>query len=260
MNLSRCRHAWLPVAVLFLGLSMFPAWVQAQVCSAAPAGILSWISADSLVRDLSSNGRNGTLVNGPVYAPGRAGPGLRFDGVDDHLRLPNDFVDFYTLPAYSIELWFRTTAGGVIFGEQAADALDPGVSLSVPGIYVGTDGVLRVETFWAGGIQQITSPARVDDGQWNHVAATFDGQTRRAYLNGTLIGQNTAGRSRYASNLRYQLGTGVGFNRAALPGTPFYSFAGDIDEFTVYDRALSQDEIIDIVNAASSGKDRKSVV
>ena len=50
------------------------------------ANPLSYTSCDSIWRDLSGNGNNGTLLGGPNYISNNGGL-LIFDGVDDYINV-----------------------------------------------------------------------------------------------------------------------------------------------------------------------------
>ncbi len=87
---------------------------------------------------------------------------------------------------------------------------------------------------------------RVDDllveGQWQHVAGTWDGVTQRLYLNGAEIASQTP--SGVLSN-------GTMIRLSSPDGEPLN---GMLDEVRVYDRALSPREITAVMNPAGLGK------
>ena len=56
--------------------------------------------------DQSGNGRNATIVGGPALT---GGEGVRLDGVDDHVRLPNNILAGLTSITVSTEVLIRTT-------------------------------------------------------------------------------------------------------------------------------------------------------
>src|SRR5207248_6393692 len=146
------------------------------------------------------------------------------------------------------DTWFQTSTSGVILGQQDA-AVGGSVSGLVPAIYVGTDGLLRVEMFWGGGVR-ITSAARVNDGVFHHLAVTYDGTTETAYVDGVAIGSTAFTQYPYTSVYKYQLGTGYSGGRPATNGGLFY-FNGLLDEVSVYRRPLSAAEVRAIYQAGS---------
>jgi len=60
--------------------------------------------------DLSGNGYNGTLVNGPTFSSDNGGS-IVFDGTNDHVVLDSSF-QVSTSVTYSFEAWFYKTATG----------------------------------------------------------------------------------------------------------------------------------------------------
>ncbi len=85
----------------------------------------------------------------------------------------------------------------------------------------------------------------VDTSSFHHVAITKSGTTIVAYLDGVAF---TA--PPYSSTFTFNNPVSIG----ALGGTEGSSFYGLIDELSVYDRALSGDEIQGIYQAAVTGK------
>lgn len=70
---------------------------------------------------------------------------------------------------------------------------------------------------------------------WNYVACTFDGSMQRLYLNGKLVAQQTLSGVVICDTDPVRLG-------AWWKGDPFF-FDGLLDEFRIYNRALSETEI-----------------
>jgi hypothetical protein len=63
----------------------------------------SYSGSGTVWKDLSGKGNNGTLVNGVGYNSGNLGS-LVFDGVDDHINIPN-FSALALSPACTISIW-----------------------------------------------------------------------------------------------------------------------------------------------------------
>ncbi len=222
-------------------------------CVSAPAGLAAWWKGEGIGLDLTGN-FNATLGGDTTSAPGEVGQAFSFDGTQSpYVALPSAVFPFPAPSPFTLEAWFQTTAGGVILGQQDTPAyVQPGGW--APAIYVGADGLLRTEVFWAGVISPLASPAPVNDGKFHHVALAYDGTNQTTYLDGVLIGSQAATPTGYASAYHYQLGTGY---TVAWPGGVsgrWYTFAGLIDEATVYTNALSLAEIEAIALAGSNGK------
>ena len=71
---------------------------------------------------------------------------------------------------------------------------------------------------------------------WHHVAYTFDGTTRRIYLDGTLRGSSA------------MAGETGALAEGHVGGYGTQSFAGTVDEIRVYDRPLTAGEVMDLAS------------
>ena len=230
--------------------------VRANACVVAPAGITAWWKADGDSTDATGL-FNATLGGDTTFAAGKVGQAFSFDGTQSpYISLPAGA--FPTQPGngpFSFETWFQTSVGGVILGQQSGPAYEAGVSGGNSGVYVGGDGLLNIQMLNStNGETPIVSAAQVIDGQWHHVAVTYDGSTETAYLDGAAIGTITQlTQAANVSSITYQLGTGFTSNSPdAIDG--WYTLTGLIDEATVYSRSLSALEVLGIVEAGTYGK------
>jgi len=87
--------------------------------------------------------------------------------------------------------------------------------------------------------------------QWTHVAGTYDGSGLRVYLNGVLDASGAYANGIFPGTIDLGIGGVVG---AANPGDVISQFSGQIDEPSIYNRALSATEIQTIYNAGGAGK------
>lgn len=218
------------------------------VATNAPNNQVLWLAGDGDARD-SAGTNNGTLQNGATFAVGKVGQTFSFDGVDDYVST----AAFSTGTQATIETWVnpsiltggfqdgtlpginRRTIGGFV-----ADCNDFGV-----GLYNGSIGVVYKP---ANGNCTALAPASavtVQTNQWYHVAATIDGATVKLYVNGVLQA-SAATAANYTPTDKFRLG--------AAQCCSGDTFGGKIDEFSLYSRALSVDEIMSIVNADLAGK------
>jgi hypothetical protein len=180
-----------------------------------------------------------------TYVAGKVGQALSFDGSTSFVRLPDNFLPFPTsgtsATPMSFETWFRTSAGGVLLDQEGLSAG------YVPAVYVGTDGKLRAEPFWGGSAAPIVSTGTVNDGQWHHVALTYDGTSKTVYLEGAAIGTKSLSQTAYSSaGYQYTLGRGEATGWPATPSGTYDYFKGQVDEAAFYNRALSASEVQNI--------------
>ncbi len=74
------------------------------------------------------------------------------------------------------------------------------------------------------------------EGQWTHLAGTFDGIEGVLFVNGAVVAREAFG---YSPNTSRPLRIGAG----ATEGLAEFFFTGEVDEVAVYDRALTAAQI-----------------
>ncbi len=89
-------------------------------------------------------------------------------------------------------------------------------------------------------IESPNAGSTVWDGNWHHVAGTYDGTTVRLYVDGKQIGSGTA----FTTNIRYDLQVKELFIRHYHDDQKEFHFAGDIAEVRVWNGVLSDSEIL----------------
>jgi hypothetical protein len=232
-------------------------WPAPVSCDAAPGNLTALWRGDGDFTDFYQV--NNLTAGGDVsFAPGLVNQAFSFDGTQS----PFVSIPAGAFPAqpgngpFTFDAWFQTAGGngGVILGQQDVAPYAAGSAGWAPAIYVGTDGLLYIETFYSGSINQQVSELPVNDNKWHHVAVTYDGGTEYAYVDAAIIGRITNyTQAPNGSTLFYQLGTGY---TSGWPATnnAWYTFNGLIDDVAVYSRALTDVEILHIAQAGKFGK------
>ncbi len=194
---------------------------------------VSVIGADSVGNQIAGN---------QIYSDDDSAQALQFDG-SSYVSIPNGLI-VGSEGSTTLEGWFKTTSGGVIFGRQGGSLGSTFYGWD-PTVYVGTDGRLYAGGYDpdSGSIEQVTSSSTVNDGQWHNVAFVTDGVsgTMTLYLDGQLVGSVSGS----AETLNPQVGQiGMGFTEY-WPDTPggFYGFVGEINDVRIWSEARTADEI-----------------
>ena len=93
--------------------------VQAQTCTAAPSGLVSWWPLDETSGTESADiidGNPGTHIDGPTPALGVVAGGLSFDGVDDYVRIPDAANLNPGTNDFSLDFWMKTSGSTTMCG------------------------------------------------------------------------------------------------------------------------------------------------
>jgi hypothetical protein len=227
-------------------------------CDPAPSGLVAWWPAEGNANDIEG-GNNGSPVSGITYANGKVGQAFVFDGTTSLITVPAS--PSLAVSNLTFEGWIFPTDlnqprpvidyGG---GGQAVPVClwinTSGGSSSVPGaIYALIRDRSNINNF----IQVIAAGGTVTLNQWNHVAFTYDTVSRAGvlYCNGVQVQSGTSPAALVPQSAPVNLGYRDVNSLDILRG---YRFAGRLDEISVYNRALSSNEVAAICNADSGGK------
>jgi hypothetical protein len=210
-----------------------------QMIPQAPAGIAAQWPGENSGRDIVA-ARNATAMDGAVHAAGKIGQAFSYDGVNDFHEAPYNAA--FNPSIFTVEAWVRSTGGGDYRGIISSR---DGTTYRGYILYVAPSGQLE---FWLGtgsGWSIATGPV-ISSNTWTHVAGTYDGTTARFYVNGTLAGSTT---TTFLANTTMPLRIGACANEG-LAGQFF--FTGQVDEPSIYNRALSAAEITARYNATNN--------
>lgn len=218
----------------------------------SPSGQVGWWSGDGNANDIAG-GNNGTLQNGAIHTIGKVGQSLTFDGENAVLATQNSTLNT-AFPTISIEGWVNPTAHGTdssgTFGKTiVSNTNGDGFALRL------LNGVIQSDLRLTEGDARTTFGTVLPLNSWSHVALTYDGANVKAFLNGVQVGSNlpASGTVKNTANSGICLFIGGDPSPACTTDTGF-GFKGGIDELSIYNRAITQDEITSIFNAGIAGK------
>lgn len=189
---------------------------------------------------------------------GVAGGYLSLGGSDDYLLASLDegsqfhaLGDFSTFKPFSVSFWMRQSASQASSGTQAifgittnsTDSSTYNTGFEVISREGGGAG-LRVRARQGGGgsnAGEIATGLNVSNGTWRHVVVVYEANSRSVYVDGVFSGTNTTPIAIVTNPLRYfSIGA---FIRA---GQILDDFAGDVDDFQVYEGAVNPSEALQL--------------
>jgi hypothetical protein len=223
-------------------------------CTPAPSGLVSWWPAEGNANDIVGT-NNGALVNGATYESGMVGQGFSFNGVNSYVQIA-DSPSLDLTNEFTIELWYKDTGTtGTYFGLVNKRPLTVGACNFGIQIMTGNPGGLRVlfEESTSGTFQISSYSPAPAVGVFHHVAATYRQSTAtqvevKTFIDGQLV--KTATLSGNLANTVNHEPVTIGCDNPV--GGDFIK--GIIDEVSIYNRALSTNEIAAIYDAGSGGK------
>ena len=197
--------------------------------------------------DSSGNGNDGTLYNFTSphgWVSGMFGNALSFDGSNDYVDIGNNVFSNTDLATYTFEAWIKIASlDGVerrIFDDEGG--LRPELSSTDKLRAVHWDGAVRI-------VEWATTPS-VDT--WYHVIQIYDGSYLRLYINGSEVGTPFSCGAWTPDS--YVRAVRIG---ASWHSTPERHWKGLIDEIRIWNRALTDAEIVYNYSLGNVGIDIK---
>ena len=222
-----------PIAVTVSNTSVSPVGLRAAYALNESSG--------SAAADWSGNANNGT-TSGTTWTSGVYGNAASFDGTSDRINLPA-LGTFYNA-GFTYEAWFRKSSSKkdvMVLGTWV------GAQSGGPMIWIDHVAGRYYLTLGASGISNYLDSGRLPTvGQWEHIAATYDGSTARFYVEGVQVASKA-----YAG----VVGSSNTWRMGAYETTPTGFFDGQIDNVRIYDRALTPGEIQVDMSSARPARD-----
>ena len=213
-------------------------------------GLVAYYPFSGNANEQIGNTNNGT-VNGATLTNdinGIANSAYNYNGTSSYINLPMNFYGGQTATLVSFRLRFKISSNGHSF------IWNKDGNWTEAGIYTTVNGAFGI--FWAYPNQYngiVTSNGSVVPNIWYDAVIIINGSNSKIYLNGieqTGVTINTPSNSISFSDA----GTcGSGINRFGFKKdscSPANYFNGVLDEFMLYNRALTQQEITNLYNSS----------
>jgi len=185
--------------------------------------------------DLSGNGNNGTLTNGPTFSAGNQGS-IVFDGVDDYVEVSN--ASSLNASTQTISVWYNATT---VPGRAATIVAKHDAIGSYNGYHMYTGNGVEIKV---GTTTYYTGPGTGIAGVWYYLTLAYTSNSSlTCYVNGISSGTTALGNLSISSNPL----------RIGRSQDSFWSvFTGRISQVSVYNRELSATEVLQNYNATKS--------
>lgn len=194
-------------------------------------GLVVYLPFNGNANDESENGNNGT-VSGAILTTNRFGipnSAYYFGGNGSYISIPNSSSLHFT-NAVTLSVWINFQEGGLdnprIFTEPPGTV---DLALQTPGPNPPLQFVVQP-------VGQVV--ATISANQWLYLAGTYDGQTIKLYTNGVVAVQKSATGNINRNTVPFSIGRNL--------DTGGDSFKGIIDDLRLFNRSLSQAEILQL--------------
>jgi len=216
-------------------------------CVGLPQGgcgdaIACWHFNDNYL-DYSGNNLDGREIGGVVFVPGVSGDAAMFDGANDYIEIFNNNTLNIT-NQITLSAWINPS---II---EANNGWDRIIDKDHPTNYcsycmgIGNSNEVWMNVSVNNVNHEFTSGAILSSGNWQHVVGTYDGDIIRLYVNGILANSLDVIPDGPIDLNNAELAIGV---RPDTPASVSYLFDGFIDEVRIYDRALTDSEIAELL-------------
>ena len=187
--------------------------------------------------DVTGRGNDGVLVGAPLpaWSSGVSSNALRFDGVQNEVRVADD-PGLTPTNALTLAAWVKTATN------MTSEVITKWSTNALAGSYILglTNGFVSLELVLGGNYFQLVGwNSSLTDTNWHHIAGSYDGTNMTVYLDAAVTA------------------TGGAATNAALDVVTdplrFGLLDGVLDDARLYDRALSANEIVAIYELDANG-------
>ncbi|OHB67182.1 MAG: hypothetical protein A2Y77_04530 [Planctomycetes bacterium RBG_13_62_9] len=203
------------------------------------ANLAALYAMEDNIDDTSGNGLNGTLSNGPTFIDGAAGMGkaLSFDGTDDFATLPIGTL-LSTLSDITIATWSDYSGTGGAWQRMFDFGSGTTIYLFLTPNMASNQMRIAIRTATVG--EQIITASRAVPTGWHHIALTMDSatMTMKLYLDGEIVASGAT------TLLPKDMGVTTQNWLAKSQYSADASYKGALDDFRLYNRALSKGEVM----------------
>jgi hypothetical protein len=188
--------------------------------------------------DISRNEHNGTLTSNPTFNSGSGGS-INFDGQNSYVVTPN-FYNLSTTNQITATIWCKSNTStwndyGFLLSKRDQFIIHPGMSSKQVEFYVNTT---------IAGWQSVSFTPSAEITTFNSYTLNYTSGVLKIYFNGALITtNNSVGATLSSSTSQLYIGRDSTLSRY---------FNGAVSSVYVYNRALSDAEVLNNYNAQKS--------
>lgn len=201
------------------------------------------------VLDQSGNENHGLLRGNLNIVEGKVNGAMKFPGGQANYISVRNHHYANVFPELTLAVWVKTSQRGLIASWDRSEFFRFAVGDDVGGnnnkTFVAFDVCCPIRDWF--------SKTDVADDNWHHIVATFDAEMKRIYIDGELdVEVATDTNNKMIGKVITRFGfIGTGSEATAFDGArnPQWTFNGLMDEFLMFHRSLSTDEVARLAQA-----------
>ncbi len=234
------RHLVFLLAGFAVLLALMTGQSQAEIETESVVAMWLFDSGDGDVAiDSSDNGNDGEIKGNVNWIEGQFLSALEFPGQNGSFVLVSH-DDSLNLVTFTIIVWIKAeNTGGrqeIIMKRAQAGANSQNLHFQIESAKTGVDVGFTANNQWATGL---FGQKDVTDGEWHHIAATYDEEMLRLYVDGEPDGQQPRNTTPDTNDAPLTI--------AAVFETGGSPLKGALDDVGLFDVALEEDDIKEIM-------------
>ena len=234
-------------------VSSIEAYYDSTSDSELLVGLVAYYPFNGNANDVSGNGNHGTVYNAVLATDrlGNANSAYFFNGTDAKIQV-SDTPSLRPPTALTVAAWVNinsvpfhylriVTKGNNVPDNFANYQLITGTATGFNPIS-DKQPLFTMRTSERYGLPGPDSASTIEFGQWHHICGSWDGSYAKIYYDGQLVGSTPFGGSMSYDSNPLVIGRDLFYNQ---------SFHGSIDEVRIYNRALSNVEVLKLYQNSS---------
>jgi hypothetical protein len=206
-------------------------------------GLVAYYSFNQCdARDDSGNESDGIIFGKTTCACGVEGDGIVLDGMKDYIEFNGGVNNYFTTSDFTISFYFKANKYSIFNQSMLSKRSECDESFMMDIQLNAGQKLVDVDLFESPERYFKYFDADLDETVWMHLAIVREGIHARTYINGVLVKESVR-----CSGVDLTNDAVLSFaNSPCIKGGRSVRFKGVLDELRIYERALSEEEVMEL--------------